>query len=174
MLAATTLPASTTIPAASAAAVASGPAPNPHVLRQKIAHNRSLAVHRGIWLGLLLRHGHAERHTSSPMALAALLHRWKHRRIAFGRALHRRAGVYQALLCIHRGEGAWTAYSSAGPYYGGLQMNRGFELTYGAEFVRRFGDAQRWKPGLQIAVGYRAVRQLGFSPWPATRLGCGV
>jgi hypothetical protein len=174
MLAATTLTASTTIPPASAAGIASGPAPNPHLLREKIAHNRSLAVHRGIWLGILLRHGHAERRTSSPVALAALLHRWKHRRIVYGRLLNKRAGVYAALLCIHRGEGAWTAYSPSGPYYGGLQMNRGFELAYGAQFVRRFGDALHWKPGLQIAVGYRAVRRIGFSPWPATRLGCGV
>ena len=174
MLAATTLTASTTTPAASGAVVATGTAPNPHVLRQKIAHNRALAVHRGIWLGILLRHGHAERHTSSPVTLAALLHKWKHRRIAYGRALHRRAGVYAALICIHRGEGAWSAYSPAGPYFGGLQMNRGFELAYGSDFVRRFGDAQHWKPGLQVAVGYRAVRHVGYSPWPATRLACGV
>jgi hypothetical protein len=174
MLAATTLTASTTVPAAQAAALAPGTSHSPQALREKIAHNRSLAVHRGIWLGILLRHGHAERHTSSPVALAALLHRWKHRRIAYGRALGRRADVYAVLLCIHRGEGSWTAYSPSGPYFGGLQMSRGFELAYGARFVRRFGDALHWKPGLQIAVGYRAVRHVGFSPWPATAAGCGM
>lgn len=174
MLAAITLTASTTVPAASAAAVSNSASPNTRVLREKIAHNRSLAVHRGIWLGILLRHGHGERHTSSPIVLAALLHKWKHRRIVYGRALARRAPVYRALLCIHRGEGSWTAYAPSGPYYGGLQMNRGFELAYGARYVRRFGDALRWRPGLQIAVGYRAVRHVGYSPWPATRVACGV
>ena len=60
---------------------------------------------------------------------------WKHR----AKRARRLAGHPPHLagwLCIHRYEGAWT--DSGGPYYGGLQMDLGFQRTYGARLLRMF------------------------------------
>jgi len=79
------------------------------------------------------------------------------------------------LMCIHRYEGSWTAYNPAG-YYGGLQMDRSFMWTYGADKMYRYGgrDARYWLPRDQLAVGFRAVRHRGFWPWPNTARRCGL
>src|SRR4051812_22112873 len=63
-------------------------------------------------------------------------------------------------LCIHRYEGAWT--DSGAPYYGGLQMDRDFQETYGARLVRRKGTADHWTPLEQMWVAERAFRTRGF------------
>lgn len=80
----------------------------------------------------------------------------------------------RALLCIHRGEGAWSSSTGNG-YFGGLQMDRTFQRTYGPEFVRAFGTADRWPAAVQITVGIRAVLSgRGFAPWPRTARECGL
>jgi hypothetical protein len=174
MLAAMTLTASTLI-AAPAARASTGPAPGQVAqLRAQIQKSRSRAVARARWLGILLRVGHAERHTTSVPYLVWIRDTWRRRSTAYRRALLRRRGVYAALLCIHRYEGSWTAYSPAGPYYGGLQMDVSFMANYGRRFLARFGDARHWRPSLQVATAYRAVRSVGYSPWPVSRLACGV
>jgi hypothetical protein len=80
--------------------------------------------------------------------------------------------VRGVLLCIHAGEGAWSADTGNG-YFGGLQMDRSFQWTYGRPLVQRFGFAHRWPAAAQVAVGeiaYYAGR--GVAPWPNTSRGC--
>lgn len=85
----------------------------------------------------------------------------------------------RALLCIHRFEGAWNARTGNG-YYGGLQMDLGFQRTYGTWLFRHRGTADRWRVDQQIRVAYRAVRGWkgyrgrGYTPWPSTARRCGL
>src|SRR5206468_704460 len=44
-----------------------------------------------------------------------------------------------AFLCIHRYEAGWT--DGGAPYYGGLQMDLGFQQTYGWWLYREKGTA---------------------------------
>jgi len=78
----------------------------------------------------------------------------------------------QALLCIHRFEGSWR--DGGGPYYGGLQMDLGFQQTYGGWLYRTKGTADHWAPLEQIWTAEMAVRGRGFWPWPSTARLCGV
>ena len=77
-----------------------------------------------------------------------------------------------AFLCIHRYEGSWT--DSGGPYYGGLQMDLGFQKTYAPWLVRAKGTADHWTPLEQIWTAERAARSRGFFPWPNTARFCGL
>jgi len=81
--------------------------------------------------------------------------------------------LVRAFMCIHRYEGSWT--DGGAPYYGGLQMDYSFQRTYGREFLRAFGTADHWTPGMQIAVAIKAyLSGRGFSPWPETARRCGL
>ena len=78
-----------------------------------------------------------------------------------------------AWLCIHRYEGSWQ--DSGDPYWGGLQMDRGFMQAHAPAFLLRRGYADRWTPLEQMWVAERAYRSgRGFSPWPNTARICGV
>lgn len=82
--------------------------------------------------------------------------------------------LYSAFLCIHRYEGAWDSNTGNG-YYGGLQMDLGFQSTYGGDYLARLGTADRWSPAEQIEVAARAYASgRGFSPWPYTARACGL
>lgn len=82
--------------------------------------------------------------------------------------------LWRSFLCIHRYEGAWDAATGNG-YYGGLQMDYGFQRAYGREFLSAFGTADHWPPAVQVTVAIRAyLSGRGFGPWPATRRLCGV
>jgi hypothetical protein len=79
----------------------------------------------------------------------------------------------RSLLCIHRYEGSWSDPSA--PFWGGLQMDMGFQRAYGGEFLRAWGTADHWPPFVQLAVGMRAVLAgRGFGPWPNTSRMCGL
>jgi hypothetical protein len=79
----------------------------------------------------------------------------------------------KALLCIHSHEGSWTDPNA--PFYGGLQMDMDFQETYGPEFLKTFGTADRWPVSVQIAVAIKAyVSGRGFGPWPRTSRMCGL
>jgi hypothetical protein len=97
---------------------------------------------------------------------------WKHR----AKRARRRAGHPPHLagwLCIHRHEGAWN--DSGGPYYGGLQMDLGFQRTYGGRLLRMKGTADNWSPLEQMWVAERAHRSgRGYFPWPSTARYCGL
>ena len=99
---------------------------------------------------------------------------WRWRSRALG--AHRRAVKpphYGTWLCIHRYEGAWT--DGGGPYYGGLQMDIGFQIRYGHGLFARKGTADHWTPLEQIWTAERALQAgRGFWPWPNTARACGV
>jgi hypothetical protein len=75
-------------------------------------------------------------------------------------------------LCIHHYEGSWT--DTGEPYYGGLQMDRGFQQTYGASLYATKGTADHWSPIEQIWVAEKALKSRGFWPWPNTARDCGL
>ena len=79
----------------------------------------------------------------------------------------------RAWACIHRYEGSWT--DADAPYYGGLQMDLGFQRTYGRSLLARKGTANNWTPLEQMWVAERALRAgRGFYPWPNTARYCGL
>jgi hypothetical protein len=75
-------------------------------------------------------------------------------------------------LCVHSYEGSWRDPNP--PYYGGLQMDLGFQRAYGADILRRFGTADHWHPKTQMIVAYRGWKQRSWSPWPNTARRCGL
>jgi hypothetical protein len=87
---------------------------------------------------------------------------------------------FPAWVCIHEHEGAWN--DTGDPFWGGLQMDRGFMSAYGADFILEhagegwggLGYADAWTPAEQIVAAERAYATRGFAPWPNTRKPCGV
>ena len=84
----------------------------------------------------------------------------------------------KAWLCIHRYERhprmGWRTLTGNG-FFGGLQMDLGFQRTYAPELLRTKGTANRWSALEQIWVAERAYRSgLGFRPWPNTARSCGL
>lgn len=76
-------------------------------------------------------------------------------------------------LCIHSHEAPnWTIANA--PYYGGLQMDIGFQRAYGSTYLRTKGTANHWSPAQQMLAAERAWRVRGFSPWPNTARMCGL
>jgi hypothetical protein len=108
---------------------------------------------------------------SSATASAQVLERWRRlARAARIRAQH--PPHVSALLCIHRSEGSWS--DSGAPFWGGLQMNYGFQATYGRWLLQTKGTADHWTPLEQIWVAEKAVASRGFWPWPNTARSCGL
>lgn len=90
------------------------------------------------------------------------------------RPLFTRDRLLTELMCIHRHEGKWTSNTGNG-YYGGLQMNIRFQLTFGSAYFGRWGTADNWPVWAQVVVARRAyVNGLGFTPWPNTARVCGL
>ena len=149
-----------------------------HKLRTAIRAHRHAALLDAYAAAMRLpRHGHAERGTASIPRLRAIAARWQRRRRYYHVELVRRTPVLRGLRCIHHYEGAWNAVSATVPtYYGGLQMDRTFEATYGADVLAAMGgaDANTWSPHDQLMVGMRAYRSRGYSPWPNTAAACGL
>lgn len=118
-----------------------------------------------------------------------LVERWKQKaakaKVAYKRYVRKLAAkrafdaLYEKWRCIHEHEGAWNANTGNG-YYGGLQMDIGFQSTYGSEFMRRWGTADRWPVWAQLRAaeraywGYRGYGPRYFGPWPNTSRMCGV
>jgi hypothetical protein len=76
-------------------------------------------------------------------------------------------------LCIHRYEGSWS--DSSDPYWGGLQMDRGFMSAYAPGELLRRGWADRWTALEQMWVAERAHQSgRGYWPWPNTARVCGL
>jgi hypothetical protein len=95
-------------------------------------------------------------------------------RVQARRPLRLRLERFEAWVCIHRHEAAWN--DRGDPYWGGLQMDRGFMRAYGRDMIRRHhgGLADTWTPAEQIVVAERAYSTRGFAPWPQTARSCGV
>ena len=109
---------------------------------------------------------------------------WAHRAVHNRRQLNRTRQIASAsnvttadltlkFACIHQYEGSWTADTGNG-YYGGLQMDRQFQRTYGARLYSSKGTADHWTAAEQISVAIVAYASRGFSPWPNTRRPCGL
>jgi hypothetical protein len=97
---------------------------------------------------------------------------WKHR-AKRARRLAAHPPHKAGWLCIHRYEGAWN--DSGAPYYGGLQMDIGFQRSYGPHLLRRKGTADRWTPLEQMWVAEHAHRSgRGYYAWPNTARSCGL
>ena len=104
--------------------------------------------------------------------VAAAVELWQRRATAVEARAHHPPHL-RAWLCIHRYEGSWT--DPGAPYYGGLQMDLGFQRHYGAWLLRTKGTADHWLPLEQIWVAERAHRSgRGFYPWPNTARACGL
>jgi hypothetical protein len=116
---------------------------------------------------------YVERTAQSQAYLGWLIRYWRRRsQVVFRRAL--RPPHLTQWLCIHRGEAGWDANTGNG-YYGGLQMDLGFQRTYGAFLLRIKGTANHWTPLEQMWVAERAHDSgRGFYPWPVTARNCGL
>jgi hypothetical protein len=96
---------------------------------------------------------------------------WKNRaHVAHRRAEH--PPHLRAFLCIHRYEASWT--DTGAPYYGGLQMDVGFQHAYAPRLLRTKGTADHWTPLEQIWTAEKALKSRGFWPWPNTARDCGL
>jgi len=84
-------------------------------------------------------------------------------------------GDLSAWLCIHYKEGSWDSDTGNG-YYGGLQMDREFQLTYGRDMINKYGGwANLWSWQDQVIVAERAKEAgRGYWPWPNTAAMCGL
>jgi hypothetical protein len=117
--------------------------------------------------------GHTERQTSNIAYLRWDVRLWQHRNIK-ARRLAQSPPHFAAWMCIHGGEGSWTAHTGNG-YYGGLQMDLTFQRSYGRWLLRTKGTANNWSPLEQIWVAEKAYKSgRGFYPWPNTARACGL
>jgi len=78
-------------------------------------------------------------------------------------------------LCIEQHESSSWRTDTGNGYYGGLQMDRGFQLTYGGQLYEVKGTANNWTPLEQIwTAEYARTHGRGFYPWPNTARACGL
>ena len=81
--------------------------------------------------------------------------------------------------CIQRHETAppypgWRTDSGNG-YYGGLQLDRRFQVTYAGWLYRSKGTAENWTWLEQIwTAEFARAHGRGFAPWPHTARACGL
>jgi hypothetical protein len=121
-----------------------------------------------------VRHVQTEGRTLAEMSVQDVrraVRLWQHRALA-ARRLAQNPPHKAAWLCIHHYEGSWT--DGGGPYYGGLQMDLGFQETYAPWLLRTKGTADHWTPLEQIWTAERAAKSRGFWPWPNTARFCGL
>ena len=141
-------------------------------LRQRHVNPRSIRRYRSeAWRWQALT-GSARTHRSITPSTRAVLQFWVQAAgRAYVKAIH--PPHRGAWLCIHRYEGSWR--DSGDPYWGGLQMDRGFMSGYAPRYLLRRGFANRWSPLEQMWVAERAYRSgRGFYAWPNTARFCGL
>jgi hypothetical protein len=148
------------------------------VPQESTALLRRIQAHRDEtwrWQRMMQRHRtpfhHSARQTPSLAYLRWVAGLWLHR-ATVARNQAQRPPHKDQWLCIHRYEGSWN--DPAAPYYGGLQMDVGFQRTYGLDLYRSKGTADNWTPLEQMWVAERAYRTRGFWPWPNTARFCGL
>lgn len=162
------------------------PAPRGGTLDARLARAHSLAVRRALRLGLA--HPGALEPAPTREGRRAQLGRWgaiagwlgaRQERVRPGeRPLSQRIRHYDELMCIASHEagpehGGWRANTGNG-YYGGLQMDRGFQQTYAPGVYRAKGTADNWTREEQMRAAERAIATRGFTPWPNTARMCGL
>jgi hypothetical protein len=120
---------------------------------------------------------HSERGGRSIRYLDWLEELWARRARAAQRKAGRlpRAGAWRCIMRYEsHPEQRWRTQTGNG-YYGGLQMDFGFQRRYGGHLLRRKGTADRWTPLEQMWVAERAYRAgRGFYPWPNSAQACGL
>ena len=91
------------------------------------------------------------------------------------RPLSARIPHYAELMCIagHESHATWDVSTGNG-YYGGLQMDRGFQQAYAPGLYRAKGTADHWTAEEQMRAAERAIATRGFTPWPNTARMCGL
>jgi hypothetical protein len=107
----------------------------------------------------------------SPTAIQRAAEQWR----LFSAKAHLKAQHpphLRQFLCIHHYEGSWT--DTGAPYYGGLQMDVGFQQEYGRWLYARKGTADHWSALEQIWIAEKALKSRGFWPWPNTARYCGL
>ena len=107
----------------------------------------------------------------APTAIQRAAEQWRKRSAQAHRAAQHPPHLSQ-FLCIHRYEGSWT--DTGAPYYGGLQMDVGFQQHYGRWLYARKGTADHWSALEQIWIAEKALKSRGFWPWPNTARDCGL
>jgi hypothetical protein len=113
----------------------------------------------------------AARQTVAQLSVKQSAERW-HRRLVQVRRRAQHPPHMAQFLCIHHYEASWTDAGS--PYYGGLQMDAGFQQTYGGWLLANKGTADRWTPLEQIWAAEKAYTSRGFRPWQNTAALCGL
>jgi hypothetical protein len=110
--------------------------------------------------------------TSAALNTRSALAFWQ-RQVRYVRRLATHPPHERGWLCIHRFEAGWHDWGD--PYWGGLQMDRGFMRTYAPRLLLRRGWADRWTVLEQMWVAERAHRSgRGFWPWPNSARACGL
>jgi hypothetical protein len=112
-----------------------------------------------------------ERWTRSCKYIRWIANTWRKRYVQIKKQ-YQRPPHYDAWMCIHHYEGAWNDPNA--PFWGGLQMDEGFQKAYGIELYRSKGTADKWTPLEQMWVAERAYVTRGFYPWPNTARYCGL
>jgi hypothetical protein len=107
----------------------------------------------------------------SPTAVQRAAEQWRERSAKAHRQAKHPPHLSQ-FLCIHHYEGSWT--DTGAPYYGGLQMDVGFQQHYGGWLYAQKGTANHWSPLEQIWTAEKALKSRGFWPWPNTARYCGL
>jgi hypothetical protein len=115
--------------------------------------------------------GRRRSHIAAPLDSRRALRYWRFQARAI-RRLAARPPHRRGWLCIHHYEASW--HDSGDPYWGGLQMDRGFMRAYAPRLLLRRGWANRWTPLEQMWVAEHAHRGRGFTPWPNTARYCGL
>ncbi len=134
-------------------------------LREQIAGYEKLTWH---WQRVM---GVAVTSDAARQASVEALLRW--RRLARATRIKAQHPPHMAaFLCIHHYEGSWT--DTGAPFWGGLQMDYGFQATYAPWLLRHKGTADHWTPLEQIWTAEKAVLSRGFWPWPNTGRMCGL
>jgi hypothetical protein len=175
--------------AAASALAASGPLHSAQPAGKKSAHRGLLRLHakakqqRHVNVALVRRLrrtawrwqsviGLRHAYSAAPLHSARALRYWR-RQVRHVSWVAAHPPHKSGWLCIHRFEGGWG--DSGDPYWGGLQMDRGFMRTYAPAFLLRKGWADRWTPLEQMWVAERAHRSgRGYGPWPNTARYCGL
>jgi hypothetical protein len=146
----------------------------PSAVRHEIVHLRQHVLRIRDKRGRIdLRVRRARLHGSIRTLLLEELY-WKQRlhTMRHVRPIWRRTPRWDDWMCIHGKEAAWNDPNA--PYWGGLQMDLGFQRTYGRVLLRRYGTADHWPMAAQVAVAERAYKKRRFTPWPNTARACGV
>jgi hypothetical protein len=168
-VAATTLASGSPAPQRSTHSATISPKPKP------VRHVNPVLVRRlrhTVWFWQNVMGTHRRVSVKAPLHTVRALRYWRHQARHVTR-LAARPPHKRGWLCIHRFEGGWG--DSDDPYWGGLQMDRGFMSTYAPRVLLRRGWADRWTPLQQMWVAERAHRSgRGYWPWPNTARVCGL